>query len=244
MIHHHHPQCLDDGSLTVHQRNRLLMLILTLYFIFSTIPVQSMPPGATHRIRVWLKSLVPLTTDPAIAHPLPFGDSYIYQRLFKLDEFKVGGRLEFNALGNRLVMAFPHCDGPETISMARAPVKLEKEKGKETEKEKDRERERERDRERDREREKSTVAPGPQGNHIYSNQNHGMLPPGAQYPVHMLTPQGTFASSAMTQYPQQLPSLYPNGHANSQQSARVADGRERARSPPQVQKSRTRIEIV
>ncbi|KAF9450181.1 hypothetical protein P691DRAFT_811088, partial [Macrolepiota fuliginosa MF-IS2] len=210
---------------------------LAVSFLIYTIPVQSMPVGATHRMRVWLRSLVPLTTDPAISHPLPFNDSFIYQRIFKLDDFKVGGRLEFNALGNKLVMAFPHRGGPETITTARPPIKQDKEKEKERE-----------ERDRVREREKPATTPSSQRSHTYSNQNHGGLPPppppGAQYPAHMVSPQVTFSSQTYAPYHQQLPNPYPNGHMNQLQPVRATDRREHARSPPQVQKSKARVEII
>ncbi|KAJ3568761.1 hypothetical protein NP233_g5500 [Leucocoprinus birnbaumii] len=205
-------------------------------FLIYTIPVQSMPPGATHRLRVWARSLVPLTNDPAISQPLPFNDSFIYQRIYKTDEFKVGGRLEFNALGNKLVMAFPHTGGPETINMARSPIKPQ-------EKEKEKERGKEKERDRDREKEKIAMSSTSQASHAYSHQTHA-LPPGAQYPAHMLGPQTTHMNSALGHYQPQLPSLYPNTHPNPIQPLRAGDARERARSPPQVQKSRGKIEIV
>lgn len=178
---------------------------------------------------------MPLTTDPAISHPLPFNDSYIYQRIFKTDDFKVGGRLEFNALGNKLVMAFPHCGGPETINMARAPVKSQ-----EREKEKDKDHP-------EKGREKMMMTSGSQASHAFSSHGHGMLPPGAQYPAYMMNQQGTYVNPALAQqYHPQLPNLYPNSQPNPLSSPLqpTRDGRERARSPPQVQKSRTRIDIV
>ncbi|KXN89482.1 hypothetical protein AN958_05644 [Leucoagaricus sp. SymC.cos] len=215
----------------------------TVSFLIYTIPVQSMPPGATHRLRVWLRSLVPLSSEPGLSQPLPFNDSFIYQRIFKTDEFKVGGRLEFSSLGNKLVMAFPHCGGPETINMARSPVKpqelKEKERGKE------RERGKESQREKEREREKVVMSATSQSSHAHTHTIHAALPPGAQYPAHILNPPGAFVDPQMTQqYQPQLPSLYPNTHSNPLQPGRIVDSRERARSPPQVQKSRTKMEIV
>ncbi|KAF5363590.1 hypothetical protein D9756_000303 [Leucocoprinus leucothites] len=203
-------------------------------FLIYTIPVQSNPPGATHRLRVWLRSLVPLTTDPAISQPLPFNDSFIYQRVYKTDEFKIGGRLEFNTLGNKLVMAFPHCGGPETINMTRSPVKPQ-------EKEKEKEREREKEHERDRGREKAALSSASHASHTYNHQAHAGLPPGAQYPAHMLR---THTNPTSAQYHPQLPSLYPNAHSNPLQPVRPPDPRERARPPPQVQRSRGRVEIL
>lgn len=123
-------------------------------FISSTIPVQSMPPGATHRLRVWVKTLVPLNPNPVISQPLPFNDSVIYHRIYKADDFKVGGRLEFHSLGNRLVMAFPRSGGPETITMRRAPTIA-----------------------RDKEKELQSI---PEASTIQTYSHY--LPPGAQHP--------------------------------------------------------------
>ncbi len=182
-----------------------------------------MPVGATHRLRVWLRSLVPLTNDPAISQSLPFNDSYIYQRIFKLEEFKVGGRLEFNALGNKLVMGFSPRGGPETITMARSPIKNP-------------DKEKEKDRGKGREKDKTIVTSSSQGGHTYTSHipNYGNLPPGAQHPSHLISPQNAYPH-------QQLPNGYANPHPNP---ASPADGRERVRLPPQVQKSKTKIEIV
>jgi len=195
----------------------------TISFLIYSTPVQSMPIGATHKLRVWLRSLVPLTNDPAISRPLPFGDSYIYQRIFKMEEFKVGGRLEFSALGNKLVMGFAPRGGPETITMARNPVKHP-------------DKEREKEREKERGREKMTVASSSNGSQAYTSytQHYGTLPPGAQYPSHMLPPQSAYSH-------QQLPSFYPNMHSNP---AGSTDARERTRLPPQVQKSKSKVEIA
>jgi len=123
-------------------------------FIFSTIPVHSMPPGATHRLRVWVKTLVPLIPNPVVSQPLPFNDSVIYHRIYKAEDFKVGGRLEFHSLGNRLVMAFPRSGGPETITMRRAPTIA-----------------------RDKEKELSSI---PETSTIQPYSHY--LPPGAQHP--------------------------------------------------------------
>lgn len=181
-----------------------------------------MPVGATHKLRVWLRSLVPLTNDPAMAHPLPFNDSYIFQRIYKLEEFKIGGRLEFGALGHKLVMGFAPRGGPETVTTARGPVKSS-----------DKDREKDRGKEKD---QKTTPTPSSHGGQTRINygHNYGTLPPGAQIPPHLLSPQSAYSH-------QQLPSSYPNAHPNPAPSI---DGRERGRLPPQVQKSKTKMEIL
>ncbi|KAF8961115.1 hypothetical protein BDZ97DRAFT_1905651 [Flammula alnicola] len=84
-------------------------------FLIFTIPSQSMPTGASHKLRVWLRSLVPLSSiDPATSYVLPFNDSYIYQRIWKCDAFKIGARLDFESLGAKMVMAFSS-GIPETV---------------------------------------------------------------------------------------------------------------------------------
>ncbi|KAJ7265394.1 hypothetical protein B0H12DRAFT_196875 [Mycena haematopus] len=78
-------------------------------FLVYTVPVRSMPAGASHRVRVWLKTrAVPPT--PAV------DDSYVYQRVWKSDAFKIGARLDFEAIGPRLVMG-AMAGPPQTIVM-------------------------------------------------------------------------------------------------------------------------------
>jgi hypothetical protein len=91
----------------------------------STTPTTSMPAGASHKLRVWIRSLVPLTSvDPSTSYVLPFNDSYIYQRIWKCDSFKIGGRLEFESLGSKMTMGFSS-GMPETIVMPNpAPLDL------------------------------------------------------------------------------------------------------------------------
>lgn len=75
-----------------------------------------MPTNASHKLRVWLRSLVPLASiDPATSYALPFNDSYIYQRIYKCDSFKIGARLDFETLGPKMVMAFSS-GIPETVT--------------------------------------------------------------------------------------------------------------------------------
>ncbi|KAF9006741.1 hypothetical protein BDQ17DRAFT_1389501 [Cyathus striatus] len=75
-----------------------------------------MPAGASHRLRVWLRSLVPLSSsNPTASYTLPFNDSYIYHRIWKSDAFKIGARLDFDSLGSKMIMGFPSSGGPQTI---------------------------------------------------------------------------------------------------------------------------------
>ena len=49
-------------------------------------------------------------------------DSYVYQRIWKTDDFKLGAQLNFDALGPKMLMAFT-TGGPETVAMPSAPPK-------------------------------------------------------------------------------------------------------------------------
>jgi hypothetical protein len=80
-----------------------------------------MPAGASHKLCVWIRSLVPLSSaEPSTSYALPFNDSYIYQRIWKCDSFKIGGRLEFETLGPKMAMGFSS-GAPETIVMPNPP---------------------------------------------------------------------------------------------------------------------------
>lgn len=67
-----------------------------------TIPLDSKPAGATHRIRVWLRSPSPFNSE---------GDSlgsYVYQRIWSTDEFRIGAYLDFTAIDpKRVILATP-----------------------------------------------------------------------------------------------------------------------------------------
>jgi hypothetical protein len=70
-------------------------------FLVYTVPVRSVPAGASHRLRVWLKTR---RDDPsARARRL----IYVYQRVRRSDAFKIGARLDFEALGPRIGMGSP-----------------------------------------------------------------------------------------------------------------------------------------
>ncbi|KAF5371215.1 hypothetical protein D9758_004118 [Tetrapyrgos nigripes] len=90
----------------------------TVTFAIYTVPMNSIPAGASHRLRIWLKTFLP--TDPSISPQsssanfvLPFNDSYVYQRIFKSDTFKVGSRLDFGTLGSKMVMGY--ANGPAKV---------------------------------------------------------------------------------------------------------------------------------
>ncbi|KIK03166.1 hypothetical protein K443DRAFT_488309 [Laccaria amethystina LaAM-08-1] len=93
----------------------------TVSFLIYSVPSNSVPTGAAHKLRVWLRSLVPLAANnPSATYNLPFNDSYIYQRVWKTDSFKIGSRLEFETLGPKMVMGFS-AGGPQTIVMPHPP---------------------------------------------------------------------------------------------------------------------------
>ncbi|RDB19784.1 hypothetical protein Hypma_012899 [Hypsizygus marmoreus] len=94
----------------------------TVTFLIYAVPINSTPVGASHRLRVWLKSLVNLSTiDSATTFALPFNDSYIYQRIWKSDAFKIGSRLDFESMSNKAIMGFASPEGPQTIVTTRTP---------------------------------------------------------------------------------------------------------------------------
>ena len=67
-----------------------------------TIPLISKPAGATHRVRVWLKSPSPFNREEDPHH------SFTYQRIWSTDEFRVGGYLNFLDVDpKRVVLAAP-----------------------------------------------------------------------------------------------------------------------------------------
>ncbi|KAF5387620.1 hypothetical protein D9615_000711 [Tricholomella constricta] len=92
----------------------------TVTFLIYSVPINSVPAGSSHRIRVWLKSLVNLSANTPAA--LPFHDSYIYQRIWKSDTFKIGARLDFESMSNKAIMGFA-AGAPQMImtSAARTP---------------------------------------------------------------------------------------------------------------------------
>ena len=86
--------------------------------LISSLPTNSIPAGAAHKLRVWIRSAVPVASSQS-NYVLPFNDTYIYQRIWKCDSFKIGGRLDFDSLGPKMVMAFSS-GGPETVAMPSA----------------------------------------------------------------------------------------------------------------------------
>ncbi|KAJ7681220.1 hypothetical protein B0H17DRAFT_1161173 [Mycena rosella] len=93
-----------------------------LTFLIYTVPMRSVPVGASHRLRVWLKSLLPAVPSAADSVANLLQHEVVYQRLWKSDAFKLGARLDFEALGPRLIMGASACV-PQTVVMEtqRAP---------------------------------------------------------------------------------------------------------------------------
>ncbi|KAF7294129.1 hypothetical protein HMN09_01141300 [Mycena chlorophos] len=95
---------IDDLRLRVDGDPRLVN-----FFIY-TVPIRSVPTGASHRLRVWIRSFTQRDTIT------PGHTTYVYQRIWKTDEFKIGGQLDFDALGPRLIMGVPVSRGPQTVA--------------------------------------------------------------------------------------------------------------------------------
>ncbi|KAJ7098606.1 hypothetical protein B0H15DRAFT_583477 [Mycena belliarum] len=86
----------------------------SLRFLIYTVPVRSVPAGASHRLRLWLKSSV--APDAGAAHPAGDTSGHVYQRLWKSDVFKLGAWLDFEQLGPTLVMGTA-VGAPQTVTM-------------------------------------------------------------------------------------------------------------------------------
>ncbi|KAF7335272.1 hypothetical protein MSAN_02337900 [Mycena sanguinolenta] len=85
-------------------------------FLVYTVPVRSIPTGASHRVRLWLKTRADPPTPVSPSAQARAVESYVYQRVWKSDAFKIGARLDFEAIGPRLVMGSP-AGPPQTIVM-------------------------------------------------------------------------------------------------------------------------------
>lgn len=89
--------------------------------------MNSMPAGASHRIRVWLKTFLPFPSnenDHSSNISLPFNDSYVYQRIWKSDSLKLGARLDFFTLGSKMVMGYSN-GPPKTYTVSQTRDKYE-----------------------------------------------------------------------------------------------------------------------
>ncbi|KAJ7639460.1 hypothetical protein FB45DRAFT_1024180 [Roridomyces roridus] len=94
---------MDDLQLTVSDPRKLL-------FVIYTTAVRSVPAGASHRLRLWLKT-------SAVASDADDTHAY-FQRLWKSDSFKIGSRLDFEELGPKLVLGV---SGGAPVTVVREP---------------------------------------------------------------------------------------------------------------------------
>ncbi|KAG5724742.1 hypothetical protein E4T56_gene8038 [Termitomyces sp. T112] len=90
----------------------------TVTFLIYSVPINSVPAGSSHRIRIWTKSLVNTSsTEPST---LPFQDSYIFQRIHKNDVFKIGAHLDFEKMSTKATMGFA-VGSVQTVVMSSPP---------------------------------------------------------------------------------------------------------------------------
>ncbi|KAH8825752.1 hypothetical protein DL96DRAFT_1609778 [Flagelloscypha sp. PMI_526] len=80
----------DDLTLTLDCEPR------NVTFLIYTVPIStSIPPLANHKLRVWLRSpTLASDTSSSFSH-MSLNDSFIYQRIWKNDSFKLGKDLEY-----------------------------------------------------------------------------------------------------------------------------------------------------
>ncbi|KAG6330920.1 hypothetical protein ID866_8170 [Astraeus odoratus] len=83
----------------------------TVSFMIYSIPSVSVPRGAAHKLRFWLRTPY-ASTSPASSVSSRPSESYVYQRLWKTDDFKLGALLDFDALGPKLIMAVRDPNSP------------------------------------------------------------------------------------------------------------------------------------
>lgn len=84
----------------------------TASFMIYSIPAVSVPTGASHRLRFWI--CTPYTSpSPTSSVTSQHTESFIYQRLWKSDDFKLGAFLDFDALGPKLIMAVRDASSPQ-----------------------------------------------------------------------------------------------------------------------------------
>jgi hypothetical protein len=94
-------------------------------FVIYSVPKASNPPGATHALRFWICAP---TEDPfedpasirSSAASIQTPRNYICQRLWKCEDFKVGGELDFEAISPNVVIAVQH--GPPRNIQAGFPI--------------------------------------------------------------------------------------------------------------------------
>ncbi|KAI6127417.1 hypothetical protein EDD16DRAFT_1552841 [Pisolithus croceorrhizus] len=85
----------------------------TVTFMIYSIPAVSMPHGASHRLRFWLRT-PHASLSPTSSTSSQMTESYIYQRLWKTDDFKIGAYLNFTGLGSKLTMGVRDPNSPQS----------------------------------------------------------------------------------------------------------------------------------
>ncbi|KIJ69784.1 hypothetical protein HYDPIDRAFT_77734 [Hydnomerulius pinastri MD-312] len=85
----------------------------TVSFMIYSIPVTSTPAGASHRIRFWMRT-PHVSLSPASSIASGPAESYVYQRLWKTDDFKLGANLNFEALGSKLITGVRDPNSPQS----------------------------------------------------------------------------------------------------------------------------------
>ncbi|KAG8219003.1 hypothetical protein J3R82DRAFT_4751 [Butyriboletus roseoflavus] len=84
--------------------------------------IPSTPPGASHRLRFWLKT-PHFQHHPSSRSSYPAEHpSYLYQRLWKSDDFKIGAHLGFESVGDKIVLATRQLDEPPTFESTLMPL--------------------------------------------------------------------------------------------------------------------------
>jgi len=86
----------------------------TIAFVIYSVPIMSTPPNASHRLRLWIRTPALPQSPSSSANSLP-DQSFIYQRLWKSDSFKLGSELNFGVLSSKLVMGVPDARGPQLV---------------------------------------------------------------------------------------------------------------------------------
>lgn len=84
----------------------------TISFMIYTIPAPSLPHGASHRLRFWIRTPYSSISPTSSVDSKPV-ESYIYQRLWKTDDFKLGGNLNFETLGSKVIIGLRDQSSPQ-----------------------------------------------------------------------------------------------------------------------------------
>jgi hypothetical protein len=88
------------------------MVTNTACVFISSVTVTSTPPDASHRLRLWIRTPAAPQSPSSSVNSLE-NHSFIYQRLWKSDSFKLGSELNFQTLSSKLVMGVRDARGPQ-----------------------------------------------------------------------------------------------------------------------------------